>query len=96
MKPFSGYKTPSGISPYLNMYKANQSQVENYNTLVLPEVQQRQENRIVGGEIRGLQSSTRVQGRVLQKLGKQNQLQQGTMAPEFFNNYQQFYPLFYR
>jgi len=95
-KPFASFTPSSGVSPYLNMYRSSQSQVDNYQTLVRPQIQEQAQGQRFGGEIRGLQSAARLQGTALQRLGKMNQLEQGTMAPEFFNNYQTFYPVFNR
>lgn len=98
-KPFAGYTPPPTTSAYMNMYRANQGQIENYTTLVRPELQAQQQNQRFGGDIRGLQSLSRVQQHALQRLGKVNQsqqIQQGFVAPEYFNNYQMYYPNFYR
>jgi hypothetical protein len=95
-KPFSGYTPTPTVSPYLNLFRNSNSDVNNYNTLVKPYLEQEQQSRLFGGEIRGLQSSTRLQNNALQKLGKRTDLMGGTTAPEFYQNYQGFYPGFNR
>ncbi|MFZ5829981.1 MAG: hypothetical protein ACOY3P_07825 [Planctomycetota bacterium] len=100
-KPFSGYSPSPSVSPYLNLYRRDVGAgVDNYNTLVRPLIEQRQQNQLFGGEIRGLQSTQQLQNSALQRLGKTGvgQFQQGraTNAPEFYMNYGPYYPSFSR
>jgi hypothetical protein len=95
-KPFAGYTAPPTTSPYMNLYRRGAGDSDNYTTLVRPLVEQQHENRVFGGEIRGLQSATRLQTSALYKLGKQPQTQAGTTAPEYFMNYRDYYPGFNR
>jgi hypothetical protein len=95
-KPFSGYTPSPTVSPYLNLFRNSNSDVNNYTTLVQPYLQQEQQTRVIGGEIRGLQSAARVQTSVLQKLGKRTETVGGTTAPEFYQNYKDFFPGFNR
>jgi len=97
-KPFAGYSAPPTVSPYLNMFRSNLSGLpsDNYNTWVRPQLEQNRQSHVFGGEIRGLQSAARVQGSVLQRLGKKTETIGGTMAPEYFQNYRDYYPGFNR
>ena len=92
-KPFAGYSPPPGVSPYLNLFRRDYG-IDPYYTYVRPQLEAQQASQIIGGQIRGLQSATRLQSAVLQRLGKRPETMGGTMVPEFFMNHQQFYPAF--
>ena len=89
-KPFSGYQTPSGISPYMNIYRSgtNNGTIDNYTTLVKPQLDQRYLNQQYGRDIRGLQGDTRMQGQNLQQQSRQLQ---GVSTPQFYMNYGTYY-----
>ncbi|HEY4760187.1 MAG TPA: hypothetical protein VIH42_06375 [Thermoguttaceae bacterium] len=93
-KPFSGYRQPtSGVSPYMNLFRSNGlGTIDNYSTLVRPELEQGRMNQQFGAEIHGLENSTRVQGMTLQRLGRDTQNLQGVNANQFFMNYGDYYP----
>ena len=93
-KPFTDYKAPSGVSPYQSLYNYNPngSVSDNYNLYVRPQLEQQRANRVVGGEIRGLQSNARLTAGALQRLGKKADNLGGTMAPEYFQNLGNYYP----
>jgi hypothetical protein len=97
-KPFANYSAPPTVSPYLNMFRTNLSgaPADNYNTWVRPQLEQNRQSQVFGGQIRGLQSAARVQGSVLQRLGKRTDTMGGTMVPEYFQNYKDYYPGFSR
>jgi len=97
-KQFDAYSAPPTVSPYLNMFRTNLSgqPADNYNTWVRPQIEQNRKSHVIGGEIRGLQSAARVQGSVLQRLGKKTETIGGTMAPEYFQNFKDYYPGFNR
>jgi hypothetical protein len=88
-KPFTGYRPPPAVSPYLNLFRndTDGGLVDNYTTLVRPFVDQQMTNQMIGGQIQGLQGATRTQGRALQRMGQQI----GTGAPEYFMNHGAFY-----
>jgi hypothetical protein len=92
-KPFTGYTPPPTTSPYMNLYRGSSESYNNYTELVRPAVDQQRQNQSFGGQIRGLQSSSRLQSMGLQRLGKAAG-QRGTNAPEFYMNYGTYYPAF--
>jgi hypothetical protein len=89
-KPFAGYQTPSGQSPYMNIFRngTNNGTIDNYTTLVRPQLNQRVLNQQFGQDIRGLQSDTRLQG---QNLMNQSRQLQGVSTPQFYMNYGSYY-----
>lgn len=77
--------------------------INNYYSLVKPQLEQQQDNQRVGREIRNLQNTAQTQGLGLQQLYQQRQAKQrpGNMipgmntqqrAPATFMNTQQYYP----
>jgi hypothetical protein len=66
--------------------------VDNYNTLVQPELDQRYLNRQVGQDIRGLQRDTRLQNSNLQELNRDTRALQGQGTPQFYMNHGNYYP----
>ncbi|MEN6557819.1 MAG: hypothetical protein ABFC54_06535 [Thermoguttaceae bacterium] len=92
-KAFAGYRAPSGVSPYMNLFRRDSGgTVDNYSTLVRPESDQRFLNQRFGSDIRGLQNSTRTQGINLQNLNQQNRTLQGVGTPQYYMNYGNYYP----
>jgi hypothetical protein len=91
-KAFAGYHTSSGISPYMNIFRSgtNNGTVDNYTTLVRPQLDQRALNQQYGRDIRGLQSDSRLQGSSLQQINQSRQLQ-GVSTPQFYMNYGNYY-----
>jgi hypothetical protein len=93
-KAYSG--TPmntGGVSPYMNLYRSGTNGVvDNYTTLVRPELDQRRTNQQFGTDIRGLENSARVQGFSLNQLNRSTQNLQGVKYQQFFMNYGDFYP----
>jgi hypothetical protein len=89
-KPFAGYQTPSGQSPYMNLFRngTDNGTIDNYTTLVRPQLNQRFLNQQFGQDIRGLQSDTRLQG---QSLMNQSRQLQGVSTPQFYMNYGGYY-----
>jgi len=90
-KAFSGYRTPSGVSPYMNLFRAQTGGVDNYTSLVRPELEQRYLNRQVGNDIRSLQNYSRYQGLNLQQLNKDARTLQGIATPQYYQNYGNYY-----
>ena len=82
-KPFQNYQTPSGVSPYQSLYNFNptSSISNNYKLYVRPQLDQQRANRTVGGQIRGLQSNSRLTASALQRLGKKADNIGGTLRP---------------
>ena len=90
-KAFSGYRTPSGVSPYMNLFRTQTGGVDNYTTLVRPELEQRFLNRQLGNDIRGLQNYSRTQGQTLQQLNRDARTLQGIATPQYYQNYGNYY-----
>lgn len=93
-KAFSGYKATSGVSPYMNLFRRDSlGTIDNYTSLVRPELEQRNVNQQYGRDIRGLERDTRRQGSSLQQLNKDTRTLQGVSTPQFQNygNYYQGY-----
>jgi hypothetical protein len=90
-KPFNSYTSPRTTSAYMDLYRSSNEGYNNYSQLVRPALEQQQQNHSFGGQIRGLQSNSRLQAMGLQKLGK-GFGQRGTNAPEFYMNHQRYYP----
>ncbi len=92
-KPHSNYQPgASGVSPWLNLFRRDTIDIDNYNTLVRPEFDQRKQNRQVRGDISGLQRNSRLQGMSLQQMNQQNRTLQGVGTPQFYMNYGNYYP----
>jgi len=93
-KPFSDYRQPSGTSPYMNLFRSDDSfgAIDQYNQWVKPRVQQGQFNQQVGGQVSGLQGAGRLQGMDIRTLGRATQnLQRSGTRPRFMN-YGGYYP----
>jgi len=92
-KAFSGYRPPSGVSPYMNLFRRGDDlgTIDNYTSLVRPELEQRYMNQRLGNDIRGLQNSTRMQGMNLQHLNRETRTLQGVGTPQFYMNYGNYY-----
>jgi hypothetical protein len=84
-KPFSTYQAPSSVSPWMNLYRSgtNNGTVDNYTTLVRPQLEQRSLDQRYGNDINKLQNTTQRQGQML----NQEQMQQGLVNPQNFINY---------
>jgi hypothetical protein len=94
-KPFAGYQQPgSGSSPYMNLFRSGNGNgtIDNYTTLVRPELEQRRANQQFGSDIHGLENATRVQGLNIRQLNRDTQTLQGVNATQYFMNYGDYYP----
>ncbi len=104
-KPFSSYTRQSAYSPYMSLFRYQDSArgINNYYSYVKPALDQRKKNRRIGQEISGLQNSAKYQGLSLQQLNQRNQARQrpgniipGSNVPQrmpaTFMNTQQYYP----
>ena len=92
-KPFAAYRPASGVSPYMNLFRHDTSggTIDNYNTFVRPEIEQRRLNQQVGRDLRGLERNTRVQSTALQQMERESRNLQGVTTPQFMN-YGNFFP----
>jgi hypothetical protein len=89
-KAFSNYQLPSGVSPYMSLFRTgtNNGTVDNYSTLVRPQFNQQYLNQQYGRDIRGLQSDTRLQNQAIMSQSRQLQ---GVSTPQFYMNYGSYY-----
>jgi len=93
-KPFSNYRRPRGVSPYMNLFRREDTfgEVDPYNQWVKPRVEQGLFNQQVGGQVYGLQGANRLQGMDIRTLGRATQnLQRSGTRPRFMN-YGGYYP----
>jgi len=67
-KPFSGYRRPSALSPYINMNRLQDMDrgIDLYNQYVRPQLEQQQENRQVERNLQGLGETARYAQQMLQ------------------------------
>jgi hypothetical protein len=91
-KAFSGYHPTSGVSPYMNLFRIQGDTLNNYTSLVRPEVEQRFLNNQFGQDIRGLATQSRMQGVNLQQLYRTNETLQGVATPQYYMNTGSYYP----
>jgi len=94
-KPFGGQASTasSGNSPYMNLFRTgnNNGTIDNYTTLVKPELDQQHANQKFGADIHGLEDSTHVQGLHIRQLNRETQDLQGVNATQYFMNYGDYY-----
>ena len=78
----------------MNLYRTGNAggTIDNYTTLVRPELDQRRTNQQFGSDINSLENSSRVQGFNLNQLNRDTQNLQGVKYQQFFMNYGDFYP----
>ncbi len=97
-KAFSGVQmNTGGSSAWMNLYRTgnNNGTIDNYTTLVRPQIDQRQANQRFGADINSLESLSRVQGFHLNQLNRDTHNLQGVKYQQYFMNYGDFYPGFY-
>lgn len=91
-KAFAGFRPTSGVSPYMNLFRVQGDILDNYTSLVRPAIEQRFLNQQFNRDLRGLETNTRTQNVNLQQLYRSNQTLQGVATPQFYMNYQDYYP----
>jgi hypothetical protein len=91
-RPFANYQFQPAISPYQNLYRPTTTGTDNYYTLVRPQVQQQATNQLFSGDLGGLFNSVQRQGSAIRQLNQDTQVMQGLVNPQYFINYQQYYP----
>lgn len=90
-KAFSGYQSSSGVSPYMNLFRVGGETIDNYTSLVRPQIEQRFLNQQFNREIRNLDNTSRMQRVDLQQLYRSNETLQGVATPQFYMNYGNYY-----
>jgi hypothetical protein len=86
-KPYEDYRRPRAVSPYMQLGQVINSygDIDPYNSIVRPELEQIQAAHQVGTQIRGLQRSVQV-------LGRQTQSLRGIVIPQYYMNDGNYYP----
>jgi hypothetical protein len=87
-KPFANTRSSPAVSPYMNLFRndTNGGTVNNYNTFVVPQLDQGRFNQRVAGQIGGLRmEGMRGQG---VNTGTEVPMQQGIVNPQYYLNYQ--------
>jgi hypothetical protein len=96
-KAFANYQPPpSGVSPYMNLYRTdtNGGTIDNYTTLVRPQLQQQNVNQQFDKDIFGLQRAERLQNAALQRVDRNTRNLQGVSTPQYFMNSGGYYPYY--
>ena len=77
----------------MNLFRTgnNNGTIDNYTTLVRPELDQQHANQKFGADIHGLEDSTHVQGLNIRQLNRDTQTLQGVNATQYFMNYGDYY-----
>jgi hypothetical protein len=88
-KAFSSYRPTSGVSPYMNLFRTNTGGVDNYNTLVRPELEQRRLNQQFNRDIGGLERNANQQLLEIRRRYEATHRQpvdnsQGVSTPQFY------------
>jgi hypothetical protein len=83
----------TGSSPYMNLFRtgSNNGTIDNYTTLVKPQLEQQGANQKFGADIHGLENSTHVQSLNIRQLNRETQTLQGVNATQYFMNYGDYY-----
>ena len=87
-KAFASHRMlSSGVSPYMNLFRNDTAggTVDNYNTLVRPQLDQNTTNQRFGQDIFGLERSARIQKATLQRWNS-NRTLQGVGTPQYYMN----------
>jgi hypothetical protein len=97
-KPFTAIRQSPAISPYLNMFRLDDTDgiANNYSTLVRPEVRQLDTNVRYGGNIRSLENRNILQGAAIGQIGNATRSLQGRPSQDYYMNLSTFYPGFQR
>lgn len=94
-KAFNNYQSPpSGVSPYMNLFRNDTANgtIDNYTTLVRPALQQQSSNQQFGHDIFGLQRNVRIQNAALRQMDRNTRNLQGVGTPQYYMNYGGYYP----
>ncbi|NLX98960.1 MAG: hypothetical protein GXY83_22675 [Rhodopirellula sp.] len=95
-KPFSTYRAPAPVSPYMNLYQRNNSggAVNNYYSLVRPLLEQKVYNQEVERQIQSLDAATRLQSQSLNQINQRTNYLYGVPQGGSFMQFQNHYPGF--
>jgi hypothetical protein len=82
-KAFSGYRAPSGVSPYMNLFRSDSGgTIDNYTSLVRPQLEQRYMNQQLGRDINA-ERNARIQQQMQLQMQQKRKLQ-GVETPSFY------------
>ena len=97
-KPFSGYRAPSATSPYMNLFRNNTAggTIDNYSTLVRPQMEQRFLNQQFGHDIHGLERYRRIQSSALKQLNRDTREAARRRHAAVLRELRQFLPVEFR
>ncbi|MEN6458962.1 MAG: hypothetical protein ABFC63_08530 [Thermoguttaceae bacterium] len=87
-KVFAGTQVvSSGVSPYLQLFRNDTSNgtIDNYSTLVRPQLQQQRLNQQFGNDMFGLQRDNRLQQASLQRVQTNVRSLQGVGTPQYYS-----------
>lgn len=95
-KPFR-YAQPfsSGVSPYMGMFRNDTANgtIDNYTTMVRPQLDQRSMNQQFNLDIYGLERSARLQQAAMRQMGRNlDRAPQTIGTPQFYQNFNTYYP----
>lgn len=102
-KPHANYTPAPAISPYMNLFRSDgrNSGVNNYYSLVRPQLQQQAYNQQVQTQVQSLQTTTNIQSQQLNQLNTQpinpygmQPAQAPSRPPAQFMNLEGYYPGF--
>ncbi len=84
----------SGVSPYLQLFRNDTAggTIDNYSTLVKPQLQQQRMNQQFGTDLWGLQRDARIQQASVQRMQNNVRTLQGVGTPQFYMNGGGYYP----
>jgi hypothetical protein len=84
-KAFSDYRATGGVSPYMNLFRRdNGGTVDNYSTMVKPQLDQQRLNQQFNRDINGLGRTMGLQSPGL--YNNDNRAPQGVGTPQFYMN----------
>jgi hypothetical protein len=94
-KVYAGTQVPSsGISPYMQLFRNDTAggTIDNYTTLVRPQLQQQRLNQQFGTDLFGLQRDARLQQASMQRMQNIDRSLQSVSTPQFYMNGGGYYP----
>jgi hypothetical protein len=85
-KPYQNYRSPAAVSPYMQLGQVTSyyDDVDSYNQLVRPRLEQIQADQQIDRQVIGLQNS-------VQTLNRQTQTPRGVAIPQYFMNHSQYF-----
>lgn len=91
-RPFSNYRPRSPVSPYQNLFREGTSAIENYYTLVRPQIEAQREQQQFQQNLQNLLIESRTQQTNLRQLDQRTNEMRGVPYPSYYMNYSPYYP----